>query len=165
MRCAMRVLGLDAAHRSELEPLPPGVEVVADPSPDVEFAIFNFDVASRLPQLFAAMPRLRVAQSQSAGVEWLVPHAPRGVVICKAVGVHDGPVSEWVLAAILAMQRRLPEYIESQRLARWDRSPAANGAVDDLEGQTVVVVGHGSIGRTLASRLAPFGVRVLGVAR
>ena len=127
--------------------------------------MFNFAVAARLPELFAAMPRLRVVQSLSAGVDWLLPHAPQGVIVCKAVGVHDGPVAEWVVAAILAMQRRLPEFIESERLAKWDRSPAENAAIEDLEGQLVLVVGHGSIGTTLASRLAPFGVRLIGVAQ
>lgn len=127
--------------------------------------VLNFGEGGRLSQLFAAMPRLRVVQSLSAGVDWLLPHVPQGVVVCKAVGVHDGPVAEWVVGAILAMQRRLPEFIESQRLARWDRSPVENPPVDDLESKIVVVVGHGSIGRTLAARLAPFGVRFIGVAQ
>ena len=161
----MKVLVPDGGQRSELEPLPEAVEVVLDPTPDVEFAVLNFGAAQRLPQLFAAMPRLRVVQSLSAGVDRLLPDVPQGVIVCKAVGVHDGPVAEWVVAAILTMQRRLPEFIESQRLTKWDRSPIENTPVDDLEGQVVVVVGHGSIGRTLAARLAPFGVRVIGVAQ
>ena len=111
------------------------------------------------------MPRLRVVQSLSAGVDWLLPRTPPGVTVCRAVGVHDGPVSEWILAAILAMQRRFPEYVESQRQGKWDRSPADKSPSDDLEGKTVLVVGHGSIGRTLADRLAPFRVRVIGVAQ
>lgn len=127
--------------------------------------MLNFGAAERLSQLFAAMPRLRVVQALSAGVDWLLPHAPQGVIVCKAVGVHNGPVAEWVVAAILAMQRRLPEFIESKRLARWDRSPVESAPVDDLEDQIVVVVGHGSIGRTLASLLEPFGARVIGVAQ
>src|SRR5947209_490532 len=111
------------------------------------------------------MPELRVVQSLSAGVDWLLPRTPPGVTVCKAVGVHDRPVSEWVIAVILAMQRRLPEFIEWQRLGRWDRSPVDGTPDDDLEGQTVLIVGHGSIGRTLATRLASFGVRVIGVAQ
>jgi phosphoglycerate dehydrogenase-like enzyme len=111
------------------------------------------------------MPALRVVQSLSAGVDWLLPHIPRGVIVCRAVGVHDRPVSDWVLAAILAMQRRFPEFVESQRQGTWKRDADSTFPDDDLEGQTVLVLGYGSIGRTLASRLAPFGVRVIGVAR
>ncbi|HSS60660.1 MAG TPA: 2-hydroxyacid dehydrogenase [Candidatus Limnocylindrales bacterium] len=111
------------------------------------------------------MPGLRVIQSMSAGVDWLLPRAPKGVTVCRAVGVHDRPVSEWVIAAILAMQRGFPEYMESQRLGRWNRDAIRSMASEDLDGQTVVVLGYGSIGRTLASRLTAFGVHVIGVAR
>src|SRR5438445_6261837 len=151
--------------RRELEPLPDGVQLVAEPAPDVEFVILNFDVAGRLPALLDELPGLRVIQSLSAGVDWLLPKVPPGIVVCRAVGVHDAPVSEWVLAVILAMQRRLPEFLAFQQRAEWNRSPAEPAAIDDLEGHVVVVVGYGSIGRALALRLAPFGARVIGVAR
>ncbi|HEX9098007.1 MAG TPA: 2-hydroxyacid dehydrogenase [Candidatus Dormibacteraeota bacterium] len=161
----MKVLVPDGPLRHELEPLPEGVELVAEPAPDVEFVVLSFQIADRLPGLFDELPGLRVAQSLSAGVDWLLPTVPPGIVVCRAVGVHDGPVSEWVVAAILAMQRRLPEFIEFQRRAEWNRSGAEPATIDDLEGHTVLVVGHGSIGRALAARLAPFGARVIGVAR
>jgi phosphoglycerate dehydrogenase-like enzyme len=104
-------------------------------------------------------------QSLSAGVDWLLPKVPAGVVVCRAVGVHDIPVAEWVVASILAMQRRFPEFIEYQRRAEWNRSPGEDGKIDDIDGHTVLVVGYGSIGSALAARLAPFGARVVGVAR
>jgi phosphoglycerate dehydrogenase-like enzyme len=151
--------------RRELEPLPEGVQLVAEPGLDVEFVILSFELADRLPGLFDELPGLRVAQSLSAGVDWLLPKVPEGIIVCRAVGVHDGPVSEWVVAAILAMQRRLPAFIEFQRRAEWNRSGAEPAMIEDLDGHTVLVVGHGSIGRALAARLAPFGVRVIGVAR
>ena len=151
--------------RRELEPLPEGVQLVAEPGSDVEFVVLNFDIADQLPGLFDELPRLRVVQSLSAGVDWLLPMVPPGVIVCRAVGVHDGPVSEWVVAAILAMQRRLPDFIEFQRRSEWNRSPAEPSTIDDLDGHTVVVVGYGSIGRALSARLAPFGARVIGVAR
>src|SRR4029077_10473037 len=161
----MKVLVPDGPMRHELEPLPHGVQLVAEPEPDVEFMVLSFQIADRLPGLFDELPGLRVAQSLSAGVDWLLPKVPPGIVVCRARGVHDVPVSEWVVAAILAMQRRLPAFIEFQRRAEWNRSGAEPSTIDDLEGHTVLVVGHGSIGRALAARLAPFGARVIGVAR
>jgi len=156
--------------RRELEPLPDGVQLVAEPAPDVEFVILNFDVAGRLPALLDELPGLRVIQSLSAGVDWLLPKVPPGIVVCRAVGVHDAPVSEWVLAVILVTRRRLLEFWDLQRRAEWNRdiAEATDGwqhAIDDLEGATVLVVGHGSIGRAVAARLAPFGAHVIGVAR
>ena len=125
-----------------------------EPAPDVEFALLDAEVADRLPELFAAMPRLRVIQALTASVDWLVPRVPQGVIVCRAVGVHDRAVSEWVVAAILAMQRRFPTFFEAQRNGRWHRDEAPTFPDDDLEGQTVLVLGYGSIGRTLVSRLA-----------
>jgi phosphoglycerate dehydrogenase-like enzyme len=161
----LKVLVPDGPLRRELEPLPDGVQLVAEPGPEVEFVIVNFDIANRLPGLFEELPGLRVVQSLSAGVDWLLPKVPAGVVVCRAVGVHDIPVAEWVVASILAMQRRFPEFIEYQRRAEWNRSPGEDGKIDDIDGHTVLVVGYGSIGSALAARLAPFGARVVGVAR
>jgi len=161
----LKVLVPDGPLRHELEPLPDGVQLVAEPGPEVEFVIINFDIANRLPGLFDELPGLRVVQSLSAGVDWLLPKVPAGVVVCRAVGVHDIPVAEWVVASILAMQRRFPKFIEYQRLAEWNRGPGEDGKIDDIDGHTVLVVGYGSIGRALAARLAPFGAHVIGVAR
>jgi len=149
-------------------PLPEGVELVAEPSPDVEMLVLGPELAEDVPELLAQLPGLRVVQSFSAGVDQLLPLIPPGVVLCSAVGVHDVAVSEWVVAVILAMGRRLPEFGEMQRRTEWNRAiaePRSNQPVDDLDGKIVLVLGHGSIGRALALRLAPFGARVVGIAR
>jgi phosphoglycerate dehydrogenase-like enzyme len=88
---------------------------------------------------------------------------PPGVVLCSAVGVHDVAVSEWVMAVILTMERRIPEFIDLQRRGEWRRDIA--NQVDDLEGKTVLVLGYGSIGKAVAQRLGPFGARVVGIAQ
>jgi phosphoglycerate dehydrogenase-like enzyme len=151
-----------------MKPLPEGVELVSQPAPDVELLVLAQQFGNDVPALFKKVPGLKVVQAFSAGVDWLLPLIPPGVVLCSAVGVHDASVSEWVVAAILAMRRRLPEFGEMQRRGEWNREIAdsqANDPVDDLEGKTVLVVGHGSIGAALALRLAPFGARVVGVAQ
>jgi phosphoglycerate dehydrogenase-like enzyme len=148
--------------------MPEGVELVAEPARDVEMLVLAHEFGNEVPVLFKRLPGLKVVQAFSAGVDWLLPLIPPGVVLCSAVGVHDASVSEWVVAAILAMRRRLPEFGEMQRQSEWNRKIAdshANQPIDDLEGKTVLVVGHGSIGRALASRLEPFGARVIGIAQ
>lgn len=112
-----------------------------------------------------AMPRLdglRVVQSLSAGVDWLIDFVPPGVTLCNASGVHDAPVSEWTLMAILAMQRDLPAQMKSQLGGTWRRPEVET---DDLQGSTVLILGYGSIGRAVEARLAPFGVHTIRVAR
>src|SRR5260370_42358058 len=74
----MKVLFLDTPLRRELDPAPAGVQLVAEPGPEVEFVVLSFEIADRLPGLFDELPRLRVIQSLSAGVDWLLPGCRRG---------------------------------------------------------------------------------------
>jgi phosphoglycerate dehydrogenase-like enzyme len=105
---------------------------------------------------------LRFFQTFSAGVDRIVGRMPPGVTLCDAAGVHDVAVAEWVVMAILASRRRLPEHIDGQRNGTW-RKDRLTG--DDLEGATVVLLGVGAIGQAVEARLAPFGVRIVRVAR
>ena len=110
-----------------------------------------------------AIPRfdgLRVVQALTAGVDPLVGHVPPGVILCDGAGIHDAPVSEWVVMATLAMRRNLPDQVLAQHESTWRWSGG-----DDLERATVLIVGYGSIGRALEARLIPFGAHVLRAAR
>jgi phosphoglycerate dehydrogenase-like enzyme len=169
----VRVLVADVPHRRELEPLPEGVELVSEPDAEVEFVVFGPELARNASALFEQLPNLRVVQSIAAGVDSLLPHVPEGVVVCGASGAYDIAVSEWVVAALLALRWRLPRFFELQRRAEWDTNagnwittgPSSVGPIDDLDGATVLILGYGSIGRALAARLISFGARVVGVAR
>ena len=82
-----------------------------------------------------AIPRfegLKVVQTLSAGVDAIVDHLPEGVTLCDASGVHDVGVAEWVLMAILASNRRLPELIAAQRAATWRRDEARGDELQEF---------------------------------
>jgi phosphoglycerate dehydrogenase-like enzyme len=113
-----------------------------------------------LLELLRAPGRLRVIQTLTAGVDWLVGQVPPSVTVCNARGVFDGPLAEWVIGAILAMQRGLVRARDAQAHGTWTEFEA-----DELSGQRVVIVGYGSIGAAVSERLRPFGVEVIGVAR
>jgi phosphoglycerate dehydrogenase-like enzyme len=104
--------------------------------------------------------RLRVIQTLTAGVDWLVGHVPEHVVVCNARGVYDTPLAEWVVGAILAMQRGLVEARDAQARRAWEALEPP-----ELAGRRVVILGLGSIGTAIAERLRPFGVEVIGVGR
>ena len=169
----MKVLVADVPQRQELEPLPDGVVLVTEPDSEVEFAVFGPELAQGLAALLKRLPNLRVMQSTSAGVDSLLPLVPKGVIVCGASGAHDIAVAEWVVAMLLALRRRLPEFYELQRRSEWDKNagdwinsgPSLVGPVDDLDGATVLILGYGSIGRAVAERLAPFGAHTVGIAR
>jgi len=104
---------------------------------------------------------LRVIQALSAGVDWVLPAVPDGVILCDAAGVHDVPVAEWVVAVILAMVRELPRHLDNQRAGVWVRP---DQRAPELTGCTVLIVGHGSIGRATERRLRLFDVNLIRVA-
>ncbi len=115
---------------------------------------------ARVLELLPRMQKLRVLQTLSAGVDRLVALVPAGVTLCDARGSRDVPVAEWVLAAILASRKRLPELRDRQREHMW-----AWGQSDELAGSKVLILGYGAIGRAVEARLAPFAVEVTRVAR
>jgi phosphoglycerate dehydrogenase-like enzyme len=158
------------ADRAAIGSLPDDVDTRTwgDGPAEVEFLVLVGPELDRFTELLPRLTRLQVVQTLNAGIDW-VPRLPAGVALCNASGVHDGPVAEWVVGVVLAMQKRLPHFLDEQRAQRWDHTANlafADGiASRDLAGARVVIVGLGSIGRAVAARLAPFGVEVTGVAR
>ena len=104
--------------------------------------------------------RLRVIQTTSAGVDWLIGRVPAHITVCNARGVFDAPLAEWVVGAILAMQRGLVQSRDAQAKRHWDAIEPP-----ELAGRRVVILGLGSIGTTIADRLRPFGGELTGVGR
>jgi len=158
----------DRPERRHMGELPANVEVVlvspdAGPIPDlaaVDLVVPIDRVRQPLIDTMAAVGQPRVVQTLSAGVDWLVGHVPDGVTVCNARGVFDVPLSEWVVGAILAVQRGLMLARDAQARHDWASFEPA-----ELAGRRVVILGHGSIGTAVAERLRPFDVEIVGVAR
>lgn len=158
----------DVPERRHVGDLPANVEVVLlpgrpGPLPDltrVELVIPADWARQAVLDEFGAMAHLRVVQTLSAGVDWLRGRVPSGITVCNARGVYDGPVAEWVVGAILAIQRGLVESRDAQLKKQWRPFEP-----EELAGLRVVILGFGSIGAAVADRLRPFRVEVVGVAR
>lgn len=129
--------------------------------PRADLLVAAHDV-SRALEVAAQIDGLGAIQTFSAGVDAIADRIPPGVTLCDASGVHDVAVAEWVVMAILASRRRLPEHLEAQRNGTWRTEPLVG---EDLVDAVVVIVGAGSIGRAVEARLAPFGATVVRVAR
>ena len=149
--------------------LPANVEVrLVGPEPeqlpdlaDVELIVPSEPVRDALLELLAGPPgRLRVIQTTSAGVDWLIGRVPEHVTVCNARGVYDAPLAEWVVGVILAMQRGIVESRDAQARHAWKGIEPP-----ELLGRRVVILGMGSIGRAIADRLRPFGVETIGVGQ
>ena len=155
----------DRADRNAVGELPAGVELsISSPGEGSSDALLEAEFlvpGSEEPHVLEAlgrMAKLRVIQTLSAGVDWLLSAVPPGVTLCDARGTRDGPVSEWVLGAILASLKHLGEARDAQRAHDWRwREP------DELAGKTVMILGYGSIGAD--GRAASGGIRSSGHSR
>jgi phosphoglycerate dehydrogenase-like enzyme len=153
---AMKVLVEEDFERGGL---PGEVELLGwdAPGDGVEFVVPASDEAA---ERLAELPDLKVVQTLSAGVDWVEPHVPEGVTLCNAGDTRSPAVAQWVAAAILADAIGLRQAEDARRAERWEHWQPR-----ELAGRRVLIVGHGSIGRALERRLAPFGVRITRVAR
>jgi phosphoglycerate dehydrogenase-like enzyme len=113
--------------------------------------------------LLQAAPRLRWVQGSMAGAGEVAQKADLGdtdVVVTTASGIYSGPLAEFVLMAMLQHAKELDHLRTDKAEKIWRQ-----GAVGTLERKTLCVVGMGSIGRAIAGRAQPFGMRVVGVKR
>jgi phosphoglycerate dehydrogenase-like enzyme len=142
-----------------LGPVPDGVQVLAwngqrdQPAglERTEFWVPQVEDASDLAAKFAAMPQLKVMQLTSAGIEDVVGHIPESVILCDARGVHGSAVAELAVLMILALQRRLPHFLDAQRQGRWLPEQG-----EDLRDKRVLIIGAGDLGEQTARRLRAF---------
>ncbi len=118
------------------------------------------------PVLERILPRvggLEVLQLLSSGHEYLQPFLsllPPGVRVATGRGVHGQATAEHATALLLAMTRGLDVFQRRQQQGAWQPSRFST-----LLGKTVLVLGQGAVGCAVASRLAPFGCRVVRMAR
>ena len=115
------------------------------------------------PGLLAASP-LELLLLPSAGYEeYLIPElaAKGSLAICNAGGAYSEGVAEHCVAMMLALARRLPEYLAAMRPRRWEHLHRHGR----LAGSTVCVIGLGTLGSAIARRCAALGMRVVGVRR
>src|SRR3954462_15098835 len=130
-----------------VEPFP-GDPASAPNLEGVEFVVAGWP-ASQLREV----PNLKVVQTRSAGVDWVLEYVPDGVTLCSAKGARDPAMAEWVLGAILA-DFKAAGVAAVQQVARGWKHPD----LGDVEDARVLILGHGSIGEAVEARLAPFGV-------
>jgi len=112
--------------------------------------------------LLAAMrdlPRLRLVQTLSAGIEQWQGRLPDGVSLSNARGAHGGSTAEWAIAALLVIFRDFPRFAAAQAAHEWDQT-----ATETLDGKRVLILGAGDLGTNLRARLEPFGATVTMVA-
>ena len=107
--------------------------------------------------------KLELMQSPSSGVNYYVQGGcfPAGATLCCATGCYGNVIAEHMLAMALSLCRRLPEYRDQQHLHKWKLLRYDK----QLGGSTVMILGAGDIGTTLAGWLRPMVGKIIGVRR
>ena len=114
----------------------------------------------------AQAPDVRWLQLMSAGADHAMKRplvADTDVTVTTASGIHASPIGEYCMAMILALAYEVPRFIGLQARAEW--LDPTRYVPRTLRGQTLGIVGYGSIGRELARLAAGFGMRVVAVKR
>jgi len=116
--------------------------------------------ANRLVAAMREMPRLRLVQTLSAGVDQWEGRLPAGVLLSNARGAHGGATAEWAVTVLLAIFRRIPRWVADQEEHAWRPR-----MTETLDGTRVLILGAGDLGASLRARLEPFGAVVTMAAR
>ena len=115
----------------------------------------------------AAAPRLRWVQLAGDGVDYLLgaPIMQSDVQLTNA-RLFAAPIAEYTVAQMVALARLLPKaHQEFQVERRWPRDHWSEYVGTEMAGQTLAIIGHGSIGRQLARIALAMDMQVIGTRR
>ena len=115
------------------------------------------------PELLPRLPKLKVVQITSAGVDGKLYQEifANGVQVVTGSDVHASACAEHVLALMLAVARQIPASVLAQKEKHW----GVPSSGFQLEGKTVGIVGAGQIGQGIATRCKAFGMNTIGLRR
>jgi len=148
--------------------LPDHQVLLTDQRSEMEAHLAEIEIAvGDMPHdLLLRAPNLRWFQTWGAGVDWLM-HTPAAAAqdwtLINSSGVHAVPISEHILALLLAFARGLNAAGRLQQRHAWQSAPRAD--IFELEGKTLLLVGVGAIGQRTARLAGALGMRVWGVRR
>jgi D-3-phosphoglycerate dehydrogenase len=146
--------GVDVVVRDDISP-----EALLEAIP--EFHALVVRSRTRVTRDVLASGRsLRVVGRSGVGLDNIDVEAARerGVAIVYAPGASAVSVAELAIGLVICLSRRIPDADRSTRGGLWERSRFVGR---ELSGKTLGVLGLGNIGREVARRAAPFGMRVL----
>lgn len=150
----------------------PKARLVPEESAGLEIAYFTRDIRfSEHYQAFVdtvtAAPNLKWVHFPNAGVDqhpFLASLAARKVRLTNSAGSNGEPVAQTAIGGLLMLARGFPHWWAAQGRREW--KPIRGDAVPrDLRGQTVLVLGLGMVGTTVARFCQTLGMHVIGMRR
>ncbi|RLQ23294.1 D-2-hydroxyacid dehydrogenase [Seongchinamella sediminis] len=160
----MRVLVLDKDF-DQYRQLLAAAGVAADAGADPGAHAGDYDVLLAQPDLAARYleqgGEVAWIQSTWAGIDRLLPAAlGRDLVVTAVKGIFGPQMAEYVFAFLLGQSRSLAFYRAEQDALRWTPQVPRS-----LAGQSMVILGTGTIGNHIAGVARAFGMRSCGISR
>ncbi|HWC00018.1 MAG TPA: hydroxyacid dehydrogenase [Bryobacteraceae bacterium] len=121
--------------------------------------VINIRSSTRFTEsVFRRCPTLRLLSIWGTGTDNvdLAAAARHGVTVTNTPGVSAVSIAEHALALMLAVARQIPRIDAQTRQGHWPR-----GAVTQLHGKTLGIIGLGAIGRQFATIARGIGMRVI----
>src|SRR5437899_11474005 len=120
----------------------------------------------RAEQLKAAS-KLKWIHSTAAGVAQLMYPELRdsGILVTNPSGIFSVPMAEHTMGLMIALARNFPDCVRQQDQSRWAQQELWDQPqhLTELNGQGLLIVGYGSIGREVAKRAKACDMRLRGV--
>jgi phosphoglycerate dehydrogenase-like enzyme len=121
------------------------------------------------PAMGAAATRLRLVQVPGAGTDRIDSAAlPAGASLANAYG-HEAGIAEYVLGAMLALNRGFGRLDASLRQGRWEAAWSHDAppppTAPELAGKTLGILGYGRIGGAVARRARAFDMEIHAIRR
>lgn len=140
-------------------------ETIAKVAAEVEILVGDSGV-----ERLARFPRLRWIQLWSTGADYLYLHHPElasntALAVTCMRGHHSRPIGEHVFALLLAWTRRLTETIPAQTDRTWVDHRSFAVPLGEISGQTMVILGTGTVGQRVARIARSFDMHTVGVRR
>lgn len=167
-----------APRQFEILEFSPDMQVAADRLASIEAAYYSRDIwegttktaVSPVARIFWDMveraPEVKWIPVFSSGTDQPQYQAAmrRGVRLTTSAGAQTEPVALAAIAGLIALARGVPHWVDAQQRSAWEPMRAAD-MPPDLKGQTVVIVGAGLIGSTVARVLQALGMKTIGIRR
>ncbi len=155
------------ANYGLLDGIPDLTVVRADSHDDLVREIADADVLYGRPdaEVLAAAKQLKLVQSQSAGVDFLMNFpelVESDVVLSNTRGAHAPSIAEHAFGLLLALTRKIPLSLDYQHKHQW-RWENSYREPREIMGSTIGILGYGQIGRAIAQRASGFEVQLLAV--
>ena len=160
----LNLLPLHEGEREEFEAIAPDAAHVYARSSTVTpeqlaaaTVIFGWPRAEFMKQAVS----LKWFQTMWAGTEEYAGFLPEGILFTSSSGSNSRSVAEHMLTGLMAVCRRLPAYLDSQRAHVWKDE----GPMKTILGGTVLVLGAGNVGSTFAGLCQGLGAKTIGLKR